>query len=95
MSCVIWSSPSPPSYCLQANNGEASWRKGEKIERPMADHAAALQLLDEWMGRAYSPQFHREVHCVGHRVVHGGTRAAPAVVRWGGTRFTVAVGLAS
>ncbi|GAB4816308.1 hypothetical protein N2152v2_003354 [Parachlorella kessleri] len=70
----------PVKSRMKANKGPGSWRQGEKFDSPLPDHQAAMHLLDEWMARTYSPQFHQEVHSVGHRVVHGGTIAAPCIV---------------
>lgn len=53
---------------------------------PLPDHRSAMKLLDEWMGRAWGPEFHKEVHSVGHRVVHGGRLAEACIVRWGRPR---------
>ncbi|EFN57884.1 hypothetical protein CHLNCDRAFT_50526 [Chlorella variabilis] len=51
-----------------------------KEEQPMADHTSALQSVSQFLSGAFKGDFTREVHGVGHRVVHGREISQPVLI---------------
>ncbi|KAL4858642.1 Acetate kinase [Chlorella vulgaris] len=73
--CERVGDPSASFLRAKANGSEES-----KAQHAMPDHTSALGAVAQYLSSAFTGDFTKEVHGVGHRVVHGRHMSQPALI---------------